>query len=85
MKGQTPGEKGIQAAKSETASKCYEEKRLAIDMKLRTIQSMLISHKGRFEEDGSTDWGYVGDVGKVNDDLGEIMNFLAFSRGETGQ
>jgi hypothetical protein len=68
-----------------TALDRYEEKRLAIDMKLRAIRSMLISHKGRFEEDGSTNWGYVGDVGKVDDDLGEIMNFLAFSRGETGQ
>lgn len=44
--------------------------------KLESIYYLLKSHKEKFEKSQMTDWGYVGDLNMVNEELSEIEKFL---------
>lgn len=54
----------------------YQARKLQIYMKMEKIKKALIQHAGEFARTKHKDWGYVGDMDKVLDDLDQIENFL---------
>lgn len=43
---------------------------------LKTLEKKMIQHDKEFIADGSTNYGYLGDLGKIDGDLKEILEFL---------
>lgn len=67
--------KPVKEGAGETAQQAYS--RLSIDamMLLKQIKQQLMIHNQRHEQN-LTDWGFPGDIGKVVEELNEILTFL---------
>lgn len=59
-----------------TAAQTYHDRRRHIDAQLDLIRAELERHAARFAAD-SGNWGWAGDLGKVREDLHEILTFIA--------
>jgi hypothetical protein len=54
----------------------YRARQISIALHLEKINKAMIHHAAEFERTKCKDWGYIGDLDKVKDDLEEIENFL---------
>jgi len=60
----------------QTAKAEYDNRIKDINSYIKNITKNMANHKKRFTKEGSTNWGMVGDVGKVAQDLKNINNFF---------
>lgn len=61
-----------------TARQTYDQRRNEIDEKMSTISALLDTHKSRmFGNPG--DWGFAGDLAKVNILLREVRETLGYT------
>jgi hypothetical protein len=54
----------------------YESKRKAIKILIKSIEKKLDNHSKKFKKEGSINWGFVGDVGRIAQDLKEINDYM---------
>jgi hypothetical protein len=60
-----------------TATEKYHERRATIDAQIEALLRMLERHDNHRRFEGRTgDWGYCGDLGYVEDRLGEALKHL---------
>lgn len=59
----------------------YEDNTRAIKALLREITAGLVAHEREFKTSGSTNWGFVGDVGHIHELLKEVRDFLYNAEG----
>lgn len=59
-----------------TAHEAYLENLVACKRKLDELHRALAAHK-REEAADPRNWGYAGDLGHVNEKLGEVLDFLS--------
>lgn len=64
-----------QLADTQTANHKYQSRMLTAEAYLKIIAKLLKEHKAE-QANKPLNWGYVGDLGKVNEELGEIAAFL---------
>lgn len=53
----------------------YKELKEKIDEKLNLLNEKLINHQDRFNQN-PTDWGFVGDLQNISNNLDEITNII---------
>jgi len=58
-----------------TVKEIYKAKRAEINQRLKKIDIALSKHAGKFKQN-ETNWGYIGDLGRVNEVLSELENFV---------
>lgn len=70
----------IEEIKERDAGYSYDKSFDEVMKLMKTLQQKLQKHKKAFNNDqtgrGRKDWGYVGDLGKIKEDLKEAVNFL---------
>jgi DNA repair exonuclease SbcCD ATPase subunit len=59
-----------------TAEEAYQRHLKEVQTKLQQISQEIQAHSQR-QTSGTTNWGYVGDVSRVNELLGDIIEFLS--------
>lgn len=59
--------------KNRTADIAYKQHRKSIDIKIEKLKSKLIKDDAQFNK---TDWGWVGSMEAIDNNLTEILNFL---------
>ena len=57
----------------QTAKQTYDERRLQTKDKIKELNKMLRQKDAAFKTD-QKNWGYAGDLGRINDLLDEIVN-----------
>jgi hypothetical protein len=69
-------EKSILKEETTFAEKAYKDKEREIDTLIKKISKKLDKHSKDFKKNGSTDWGFVGDLGKIAQDLREMDEYF---------
>lgn len=60
---------------AEDAKTRYKKNQTEIAKKIKTLQDKLKKHAAQFEKDNKN-WGYVGDVGYINEQLDALQGFI---------
>lgn len=61
-----------------TAASQYESRRREVDKLIKTLQTGLDKHEKKFAKDPDN-WGYAGDLGRVEELLKEAVDFISGS------
>ena len=63
---------------SDTADGSYKERRTQMDKDIKTLQAALKKMDAKQKKDPKN-WGYTGNLGKIADDMEEIIRFVSRS------
>lgn len=58
------------------AAPTYATRARQVTQQIKMLVRMLQLHDKKFQAQGGTDWGYVGDLGYIHEQLNEILNFM---------
>lgn len=65
----------LTAENSELDSK-YKQKKENILKLLKQLETKIAQHEKQFTDKGKSDWGYVGDLGHIEEEIKNLHEFL---------
>ena len=60
----------------QNAAQMYDARTKEVETIIQTVRFRLDLHRGRFRDSGSNDWGFVGDLGSIAEELKAIADRL---------